>query len=85
MPVFAALAGGNVAFYRQVKAPAGGKVAQAGGKVAAMCIIQIAIFALIADSQVIHVLHYGAHVVIVTANNVERSTQFDSRYIWKNT
>jgi hypothetical protein len=35
MPVFAALAGGKVAFYHPLQAPAGGKVATAGGKVAA--------------------------------------------------
>jgi hypothetical protein len=34
MPVFVALAGGKVAFYRPLQAPAGGKVAPAGGKVA---------------------------------------------------
>jgi hypothetical protein len=34
MPVFAALAGGNVAHYHPLQAPAGFKVAPAGGKVA---------------------------------------------------
>jgi hypothetical protein len=34
MPVFAALAGGKVALYHSLQAPAGGKVATAGGKVA---------------------------------------------------
>jgi hypothetical protein len=35
MPVFAALAGGKVALYRPLQAPGVGKVAKAGGKVAA--------------------------------------------------
>jgi hypothetical protein len=57
MPVFAAQAGGKVALYRPLKAPAGGKVAPAGVKVA------------LADGKVTLAIYITVKKVIIVPEN----------------